>query len=115
MTGKLEPHAASLGFDDDGMSVHSEARRADSEVPRDAICDWDTHHAIEFPVVSVQPELARVVISPGDDPVDKRLNEAHALVQGLDKPKPGKVQRAEIRDGIIDSYRWVAEDPNCPE
>lgn len=114
VTGETKPHVAALQFDPDGMSVYVDSIRERVRVQRLGMCDWNRYHAIEFPCSAVPRRLARVVLHFGDYEFEPRLNEAHALVQGLDKPRPAKDIRGEIRDSILDHYAWVEADPNCP-
>lgn len=111
LTGEPEIKAGALKFDDDGMSVHRDSCRAALGVPRSEICDWDTHHAIEFAVATVRRGQGGVVHE--DDPGDTVLGKAHALVRTR-SPRPSKSEKTAIRDQIIDNHVWVAEDPNCP-
>jgi hypothetical protein len=111
-TGELGIKAGALIFDKgDGMSVHQDSLRHELGVLRQDMCDWETHHAIEFEADVVRDGDGGVVHK--DDPDDPVLGEAHALVRTKSPTFP-RTQRNAIRARIIDAYRWVPEDPFCP-
>lgn len=121
-TKKAELKAGALIFDNgSGMSVHRESVRHRLGVPMVDLCDWDMYHAVEFEartVRSAECPIEDEAVQVGgviheNDPDDDRLGEAHALVRTRSSSLPRQERRA-IRDRIVDSHEWVAEDPNCP-
>ena len=104
------------------MSVHRDSVRSELQVPRVDVCDWDRYHAVEFETAVVRSarksegsetlQVGGVVHHDDDD--DELMGKAHALVRTRSAAQP-KAEKRAIRDRIIDSYRWVHEDPNCPE
>lgn len=114
ITAQYEIREGALTFDDNGMSIHSDAIRADLEVPRaQVVHDWTTHTAIEFPAGAVRSGEGG--IHRDVDPDDDTLGAAHALVQGKSRPgKPPKGERKKIRQHIVDNCRILDEDPHKP-
>ena len=105
--------AGAFKFDEDGMSIYVSRVLAEFGVPRKHICDdWGQYHAIEF--LARQPRSAGAGVVLNEDVGDGKRGKAHGLVRG-EKPRLTSPGRTRVREAILASYRWVQEDPSCPE